>query len=68
MVTVPPMEKCLFTYTQTGSTGCGLYTIAFAIDLAARNNPSDIYDQSAIAATFHSVYYKIEYQFFHDVD
>ena len=51
------------------TTGCGLYTIAFAIDLAARNNPSDIiYDQSAIAATFHSVQYKIEYQFFHDVD
>ena len=43
------MEQCLFIYTQTGSTDCGLYAIAYVVDLAAGNNPSSIiYDQSAM--------------------
>ena len=46
---VPAMEQCLFPYTQTGSTDCGLYAIAYAVDLAAGNNHFDIiYDQSAM--------------------
>ena len=45
------MEQCLFPYTQTGSTGHGLYAIAFAVDLAAGNNPCDIiYDQSVMCS------------------
>ena len=48
-ISVPPMEQCLFPYTQTGSTDCGLYAITYAVDLAAGNNSSDIiYDHSAI--------------------
>ena len=37
------------SFTQTRSTDCGLYAIAYAVDLAAGNNPSDInYDQGAM--------------------
>ena len=63
---VPPLEQCLFLYTETGWTDCGLYAITYVVDLAAGNNPSDIiYDQSAICSYLSR---KIEYQFFHNIN
>ena len=35
---VSPLEQCPFLYTETGWTDCGLYAIAYVVDLAAGNN------------------------------
>ena len=48
-ISLPSMEQSYFPYIQDSSTDCGLYPKAYAVDLAAGNNPSDIiYDHCAM--------------------
>ena len=43
------MIKCANVMKQVGSNDCGLFCIAYAVDLAEGNDPSDIeYDQSCM--------------------
>ena len=51
---VPPLEQCLFLYTETGWTDCGLYAITYVVDLAQVIIPQTLFMIKVLyAATFH---------------
>jgi len=46
---LPPTKQCDLKHTQIGYTDCGLFAIAYAVDLSLGNNPADIiYDQNTM--------------------
>ena len=44
---LPEVEQVIILVAQNGNVDCGIFAIAYAIDIAAGNNPATIvYDQN----------------------